>query len=118
MPAHHLISQDTIDTIMMQRRHPIETLDLIVPHCTALDDYGYQLAPQLTGSVLTRWAFLEHKRCIRFFTILQHLLVLFFLGLPMASIATDQLWPSTRIGTPSSHSRFLALLRGFCKLLI
>lgn len=36
--TYHLIRQDTVDTIVMQTRHPVQTLDLIIPHLTALDD--------------------------------------------------------------------------------
>lgn len=33
----HLVGQYPIDTVVMQRGHPIETLHLVVPHFTSLD---------------------------------------------------------------------------------
>jgi hypothetical protein len=34
--AHHLVGQDTVDTIVMQRSHPIQPLNLVIPHLSAL----------------------------------------------------------------------------------
>ena len=33
----HFISQDSIDVVLMQSNHPVETPDLVVPHCSSLD---------------------------------------------------------------------------------
>jgi hypothetical protein len=36
--SHHFIRENAVDTVMVKRRHPVETLDLIIPHLASLDN--------------------------------------------------------------------------------
>lgn len=36
-PSYHLVGQNPVDTVVVQADHPVETLDLIVSHLSALD---------------------------------------------------------------------------------
>lgn len=35
--AYHLIGEDSVDAVVVERDHPVETLDLVVSHLTSLD---------------------------------------------------------------------------------
>jgi hypothetical protein len=36
--SYHFVCQDSIDTIVVQTCHPIQTLNLVIPHFATLDD--------------------------------------------------------------------------------
>ena len=44
--THHLISENTIDTIMVQWDHPVQPLDLIISHLSTFNDYMLDFAWQ------------------------------------------------------------------------
>ena len=35
----HLVGQDSVDSVLVERDHPVQATDLVVPHLTALIKY-------------------------------------------------------------------------------
>ncbi|KAG9389181.1 chromatin remodelling complex ATPase chain ISW1 [Pyrenophora tritici-repentis] len=54
----HLVSKDTRDTIFVQRDEPVETSNLVVAHCAALDE-AWRLAED--GLVVSAMLLLPHQ---------------------------------------------------------
>lgn len=57
--TYHLVGQDTVDTIVVQTRHPVQTLDLIISHLTTLHDC--ETKNYIISRRPSRWECRTHK---------------------------------------------------------
>jgi len=98
---------------MMQRRHPVETLDLIVPHLSALDDCALAIASLGCSGKRTRRGLLKDQRLVLRLFLLQQLLIFFLLRLAVSVVPVVSSLPQSRAG-PDVHGLFalLGILRG------
>lgn len=68
---YHFICEDTIDTVVVQRDHPVQTLNLVISHLTTLDICAALNLWDPDGKlkILTCWTLLKHERFILFFIL-------------------------------------------------
>ena len=91
--TYHLVGQDSVDTVMVQRSHPVETGDLIITHLSSLDDC--RTTPEISKTnhlpeipELTCWTFVvDINPLILFVIVVQQLFILLLFGFPMSSPA-------------------------------
>jgi hypothetical protein len=48
--THHFIGENTVDTVIMETAHPVETLNLVLTHLTTLDDCESGCISQARGA--------------------------------------------------------------------
>lgn len=69
--SYHFISEDTIDTVVVQGDHPVQTLNLVISHLATLDICAALNLWDPNGKlkILTCWTLLKHERFILFFIL-------------------------------------------------
>jgi hypothetical protein len=86
----HLVGEDTVEAVVMQRHHPVQALQLVAAH-QAVDVYkGLKCEDDPTMTTLTTWRRLEDERLVVGTHGLVIFLLLFRLAVPRGVVAKEK----------------------------
>jgi hypothetical protein len=90
MTTHHLVCENTVETIVVKGDEPIKTLELIRTHCPTNDSRQASTRRNAKGGLqpTARRLFKDIGLVVAIhccFAVLEHFLILFFFRLAMAS---------------------------------